>query len=37
MNVSSEDFLMNGMIHDGEGFLVFAANYGVGIIKTKPH
>jgi hypothetical protein len=37
MNVSSEDFFMNGMIQDREGFLVYVTNYGVGIIKTKPH
>lgn len=37
MNMSSEDFFMNGMIQDREGFLVYVINYGVGIIKTKPH
>jgi len=37
MNVSNEDFFMNGMIEDGEGFLVSITNYGIGIIKTKPH
>jgi len=37
MNVSSEDLFMNGMIEDGEGFLISVTNYGVSIIKTKPH
>ncbi len=37
MDVSSEDFFMYRMIEDGEGFLVSITNYGVCIIKTKPH
>jgi hypothetical protein len=37
MDVPSEDFFMNGMIQDGEGFLISVINYGVGIIKAKPH
>lgn len=37
MDVSSEDFFMNRMIEDGEGFLVSITNYGVCIIETKSH
>jgi hypothetical protein len=31
MNVDIKKNLMNGMIKDGEGFILFVIDYGVGI------
>jgi hypothetical protein len=34
MNVNNQDFFMNGVIEDGEEFLLFITNYGVGISEA---